>query len=254
MASSYLILGGNSVEREKEVKKLYSRLKPQKASFTHDPDLTPLEGENSIGIDQVRELEHSLSLKPHSFPPKIGLVTQAEKLTIEAQNALLKVLEEPTGDSVLILAAPRKENLLPTVVSRCQLIALPEKAEIELSQEEIKKLSQELEKFLKSSPGKRIQLVNDIKTRDEAIAFCQAQLVLWRELLLKQLKQPKSSKTPSSLKLLSLPCRQAGSHLSTPEITSTIRRIEKTLKYLRANANVRLSLDNLLLSYPSLKK
>jgi DNA polymerase-3 subunit delta' len=253
MASSYLILGGNSAEREEEVKKLYSQLKPQKASFAHDPDLTQLEGENSIGINQVRNLEHNLSLKPHSFPPKIGLVAQAEKLTIEAQNALLKVLEEPIGDSVLILAAPRKENLLPTVVSRCQLIALPEKAEIELSQEEIKKLSQELEKFLKSSPGKRIQLVNDIKTRDEAIAFCQAQLVLWRELLLKQLKQSKSSKTPSSSPL-TLPCQQAGSRLSTPEITTTIRRIEKTLKYLRANVNVRLSLNNLLLSYPFLNK
>lgn len=238
MASSYLILGGNFTEREEAVKKLYSQLKPKQASLTRDPDLIQLAGENSIGIDQVRNLEHNLSLKPHSLPPKIGLVVQAEKLTIEAQNALLKVLEEPIGDSVLILAAPRKENLLPTVISRCQLIALPEKTEIELSQEEIKKLSQELEKLLKSSPGKRIQLVNEIKTRDEAIAFCQAQLVLWREILLKNLKQPSHPKAPK---------------LTLKQITATIRQIEKTIKYLKANVNVRLSLDNLLLFYPSLK-
>ena len=230
MSRSYLITGGNYPEREEAFKNLYSKFKLQKAKFINDPDLIQLTGENSIGIDQVRDLEHHLSLKPHSFPPKIGAIIKAEKLTIEAQNALLKILEEPTGDSVLILASPRQENLLTTVVSRCQLIHLPEKAEIELTTEEIKQLSQELGRILVSSPGKRILLTGQTKNREEAISFCQSQLVLWREILLGQIV-PLSS-------------------LSTKEITATIRQIEKTLRYLQANVNPRLALDNLLLSYP----
>jgi len=239
MARSYLILGGNLSEREAAYKELYSRLKPKKVKFANDPDLSQLTGETSIGIDQVRELEQNLSLKPHSFPPKIGLIAQAEKLTIEAQNALLKILEEPIGDSILILTAPRQENLLPTVISRCQLINLPEKAEVEISQKEIKELTQELEKILKSSPGKRIQFVDQMKTRDEAIDFCQTQLVLWREILLKKIKQSRRSKDPFG-------------QLSNQEISTTIRQIEKALKFLKANVNPRLTLDNLLLAYPSI--
>jgi len=239
MARSYLILGGNLSEREAAHEELYSRLKPKKVKFTNDPDLSQLRGETSIGIDQVRELEQNLSLKPHSFPPKIGLITQAEKLTIEAQNALLKILEEPIGDSVLILTAPRQENLLPTVISRCQLMNLPEKAEVEISQKEVKDLTQELEKILKSSSGKRIQFADQMKTRDEAIDFCQTQLVLWREILLKKIKQSRRSKSPLG-------------QLSNQEISTTIRQIEKALKFLKANVNPRLTLDNLLLSYPSI--
>lgn len=241
MAGSYLIIGGNFSEREETAKKLYSQAKPPKTKLIHDPDLIQLTGENSIGIDQVRELEHSLSLKPHSFPPKVGLITQAEKLTIEAQNALLKILEEPVGDSVLILTAPRKENLTSTVVSRCQLTNLPEKPEIELSREEIRELTAQLEKILAFSSGKRIKFLEEIKGREEATAFCQAQLVLWREILLKKINQPKTPKAPYK-------------NLSTNQIATTIRQIEKTLKYLKANANPRLALDNLLLSYPTLPK
>jgi len=238
MARSFLILGGNFSERENACQDLYVRLKPEKARFASDPDLVQLAGETSIGIDQVRELERNLALKPHSFPPKIGSVIQAEKLTVEAQNALLKILEEPIGDSVLILTAPRKENLLPTVISRCQLINLPEKAEIELSPKEIEELTQELEKILKSSPGKRIQFTDKIKNKDEAISFCQTQLLLWREILLKKIKQANRS-------------QEQLSQLSIQEITSTLRQIEKALQYLKANVNPRLVLDNLLLSYPS---
>ena len=237
MAKSFLILGGNFSEREAVFQDLYSKLKPKEVKLTNDPDLISLGAENSIGIDQVRKLKESLSLKSHSFPPKLGFIAQAEKLTPEAQNALLKILEEPIGNSVLILTAPRQENLLSTVVSRCQLINLPEKAAIKLNPVEIQELSQELEKILNSSPGRRIQFNDPFKTREEAMAFCQAQLVLWREILLKKIKQPQSSKNRLE-------------QLSSREMTTTIRQLEKTLQFLKANANPRLSLDNLLLSYP----
>jgi DNA polymerase III gamma/tau subunit len=239
MAKSFLIIGGNFSERETAFQNLYLKLKPKEARLTNDPDLISVSGENSIGIDQVRRLEESLSLKSHSFPPKIAFIAQAEKLTLEAQNALLKMLEEPVGNSILVLTAPRQENLLTTVISRCQLINLPEKAAIKLSPKEIQELSQELEKILKASPGKRIQFNDQLMTRDEAISYCQTQLVLWREILMKKVKQKKLS-------------RDILNRLSTREITHSLHQIKKTLQYLKANANPRLTLDNLLLSYPAI--
>jgi HPt (histidine-containing phosphotransfer) domain-containing protein len=237
MAKSFLILGGNFSERETAFQDLYLKLKPKEARLTNDPDLISVSRENSIGIDQVRRLEENFSLKSHSFPPKLGFIAQAEKLTLEAQNALLKILEEPVGNSVLVLTAPRQENLLTTVVSRCQLINLPEKAAINLGPKEIQELSQELEKILKASPGERIQLNEQLTARDEAITYCQFQLVLWREILLKKIKQPQSLKNRLN-------------RLSFQEMTTTIHQLEKALQYLKANANPRLTLDNLLLSYP----
>jgi DNA polymerase-3 subunit delta' len=94
------------------------------SSDTH-PDLhwvTP-EG-RSVKIDSVRELCAQLTL--HSFEAgyKVGIVAEAERMTVEAQNAFLKTLEEPTPDTVLILTASNLNKLLPTIISRCQVLRL----------------------------------------------------------------------------------------------------------------------------------
>lgn len=80
----------------------------------------------SLGIEAVRELEHFLSLKvPRAAQfNRAVLISSADKLTIEAQNALLKTLEEPAANSVLILTADNEHSLLPTVRSRLQIINL----------------------------------------------------------------------------------------------------------------------------------
>jgi len=86
-----------------------------------DPDLLLIE-ENPIKIHHVRKLAHFLSLKPHSSPGKLVVILGAENMTLEAGNCLLKILEEPPDASVLILQAVRLEKILPTVLSRCQII------------------------------------------------------------------------------------------------------------------------------------
>ncbi len=76
--------------------------------------------EPRIKIAEVREAERALSLRPVEGQRKVLLIEDAHKLTVEAQNALLKTLEEPRGAAHLVLTTSRLLNVLPTVVSRCQ--------------------------------------------------------------------------------------------------------------------------------------
>jgi replication-associated recombination protein RarA len=80
----------------------------------------------AIGIDRVRELEHVLSLKiPGSaIIQRVVLLSDAHLLTGEAQNALLKTLEEPPQGTILVLTSSEEDALLPTIQSRVQTIAV----------------------------------------------------------------------------------------------------------------------------------
>lgn len=76
---------------------------------------------NSIKISQIRDLQSDIVIKPHK-KYKIYIIDRAEKMTVEAQNALLKTLEEPPEYAIIILVTNNKESLLPTIRSRCEVI------------------------------------------------------------------------------------------------------------------------------------
>ncbi|HSQ00792.1 MAG TPA: DNA polymerase III subunit delta' [Candidatus Dormibacteraeota bacterium] len=76
-----------------------------------------------IGIDQARELKRFVALQAISAARKLAIVDDADRLSIAAQNALLKTLEEPPGQAMLILITASPGALLTTVRSRCQRIA-----------------------------------------------------------------------------------------------------------------------------------
>jgi DNA polymerase-3 subunit delta' len=85
------------------------------------PDVLVVEaGETgSIRIDQIREAVDRSAYKPFEGKRRVVIVDQADKLVVPAQNALLKVLEEPPPSSVFVLVTPRPDMLLATVRSRC---------------------------------------------------------------------------------------------------------------------------------------
>ncbi|MEW6172932.1 MAG: DNA polymerase III subunit delta' [Bacillota bacterium] len=83
------------------------------------PDLHEVNPDGaSIGIDQIRAAVFAVGRKPYRRR-HVVIIDQAELCTAEAQNAFLKTLEEPPGETVFILVSARPEALLPTVVSRC---------------------------------------------------------------------------------------------------------------------------------------
>ena len=77
-----------------------------------------------IGIDRIREMQHSASLPPFEGKCKVFVIDGAERLSIEAANCLLKTLEEPVGKVLFILLAADDRLLPPTVISRCQRMEL----------------------------------------------------------------------------------------------------------------------------------
>jgi DNA polymerase-3 subunit delta' len=92
--------------------------------------LKPEDGKKAISIEQVRQFIKDLSLSSFLNAYKIGIIKEADSLTPEAQSAILKTLEEPKGETVVILLAQSEENLLPTILSRAQKLYFnPVKAE-----------------------------------------------------------------------------------------------------------------------------
>ncbi len=87
----------------------------------NNPDimwLTPLEDKVSISIDQVHELTMLLAYKPVAESYKVAIIAPADRLTLPAQQALLKTLEEPPENTQMILATSLPAKLLPTILSR----------------------------------------------------------------------------------------------------------------------------------------
>lgn len=82
----------------------------------------PAEGKTTIGIDQVRDVRREASYGPHEGRWKVFVFCPADAMLAEAQNSLLKLLEEPPARVVFVLVVESAQALLPTVVSRCQMV------------------------------------------------------------------------------------------------------------------------------------
>ena len=93
----------------------------------HHPDLTIIQAESEGGtlkVDQIREARRTLTLKPYQSKYRVSIFLRFQEANDSAGNALLKTLEEAPSYAVLILTADNPEQLLPTIVSRCEVLRL----------------------------------------------------------------------------------------------------------------------------------
>lgn len=93
-------------------------------SLNH-PDVflaTPEKAGGSVKIDDIRAVIKDVGLKPYEAKKKVYIIDEANSLTEEAENALLKTLEEPSVNAALILITENPSDLLPTIRSRCQIV------------------------------------------------------------------------------------------------------------------------------------
>lgn len=86
------------------------------------PDVKTLRPEKSLGVDEVRDLIASVQLRAFEGGAKIALIERADRMTAQAQNCLLKTLEEPPGGTIFFLMTDTPSALLPTIVSRCRTV------------------------------------------------------------------------------------------------------------------------------------
>ena len=97
----------------------------RQALSDNQPDIIRVTHEKpgSIGVDDIRaQINGDIAIKPYSSPRKIYIVNEAEKMTVQAQNALLKTLEEPPAYAVILLLTTNVNAFLPTILSRCVVL------------------------------------------------------------------------------------------------------------------------------------
>lgn len=138
VAHAYLFHGPGGIGKRTvalELAKALNCLKPEAGACDHclsckkigsgsHPDLLCIEPEGrTIRIEQMRELQRQLYLRPGEGRWRVGIVNGADRMGTEAANSALKLLEEPPGYAVLILLAANLSGVLPTIMSRCQVIS-----------------------------------------------------------------------------------------------------------------------------------
>ena len=152
------------------------------AQSGNQPDIITVSHEkpNSIGVGEIRRMRADLQIKPYSNARKVYIVPDAEKLTIPAQNALLKTLEEPPEYAVIILIANGLSAFLPTILSRCVVLQTQavEEAQIARFLQREKELPEDqamiLARFAGGNPGQALLLTDDkefLELRDKTVDF-----------------------------------------------------------------------------------
>lgn len=156
-------------------------------------DLTIIEKENSIkqnvnsiGIEDVKNIQKKIFLKPIKSPIKAVVIEDAQMLTVQAQNSLLKILEEPPDRTIIFLSADSSDVFISTIISRCKIIVLNK--ELQKYDENI---SGEAQKFLETmdniSTGDLLKYAENLaKDKDRAIEWTECVILGLREVLLKE--------------------------------------------------------------------
>lgn len=251
------------------------------------PDLSIIEPDTEGGmikVDQIRNLQRSLALTPYEARFRIALLLNFQRANPNAQNALLKTLEEAPKQVILLLTADSADNLLPTIASRCEILRLRpvsiEKLESSLQSRWslpaeqaglIAHLSNgrtglalrmaadpelidqrafwvdEMIRLLPLSLRERFSAADPLaRSRDQLRFTLQAWLSLGRDLLLAANQR---------MDHLTNQDRQIEIHelvqkLEKKQIVEMLKAIDHSLELLEVNANLRLLLENLLLEIP----
>src|SRR5437660_11910668 len=139
LAHAYCLIGEEGIGKAAVARALAEELllgEGQPSRLEVHPDFWSDDRAEAISIDEIRfhpergaqahdqSLQQFLSLKPFVAPLRVALLANAERMTEAAQNCLLKTLEEPPPNTVLILTTAYPDHLLPTCLSRCQIIGM----------------------------------------------------------------------------------------------------------------------------------
>ena len=121
VSHAYMFEGPNGIGKNTMARELAAILLEMENLF-NSPDYIEIKPDgNSIKIAQIRKLQSDILVKPYKSY-KMYVIDEAQKMTVEAQNALLKTLEEPPKYAIIILITDNKESLLDTIKSRCEII------------------------------------------------------------------------------------------------------------------------------------
>lgn len=140
------------------------------------PDVLYFEADSKLGVAEAKKIRGFLSFKPYQAKGRGVVLEDASSLTMEAQNGLLKTLEEPPESAVIILGARSDANFLPTILSRCQVVRLQATG----NSEQEKDYSQDIQRLISSDISARFEYIEKLKGREEflhsLVSFFRQQL------------------------------------------------------------------------------
>lgn len=205
------------------------------------PDLMivePAEDSRFIKIERIRELIGMANLKPFQANSKFFVIDSAEKMNEDAQNALLKTLEEPQGRAYFILITSSQDELLPTVRSRTQILGfVPDSVRTELDPD-VEKLKKEVLSYALRAEDSQQRPPDLSKTDRETIAGVLDFLMeYFRELLL--LRVGAGELIGASLSLGEKERRAGEYHEETLE--QKIEILSEFKEKIRQNVNIKLA-------------
>lgn len=249
-------------------------------------DLTVVQADaegGTLKVDQIREARRSLTLKPYQANYRVALFLRFQEANDSASNALLKTLEEAPSYAVLILTADNPEQLLPTIVSRCEVLRLrPRKVEEVQSALESRGVQADQAKLLSHLSGGRfgyaLRLIEEqslLERRDERLNDLQAllsasrvekfayaeklakdkesmrQAVLiwlsyWRDVMLRTAR----AATPLVNVDRNVEIEDLATRLDLSAARSVVSGLEGVLEKMERNVNSRLLAEVLLLELP----
>jgi DNA polymerase-3 subunit delta' len=235
-----------------------------------------------IVVDQVRDLvDHRLALKRFEGRRRFVIVDPADAMNVQAQNALLKTLEEPPDDTTLVLVAAQADALLPTIRSRCLRVAFaplpeavieerlgaagrpPQEARLAaalsggslgkaliLDAEALAERSCAVEKAAALGPGDAGEWIAFARERgsdrEAARETCELILVWLRDVLA---RTAAGGAAPLALADLAAATEQAASRLSPVEVLRRGERVKQALSALTHNASPALALERMLIGW-----
>ena len=222
MSFSFLISSKDKDEAFKKAAYLISKNNIDKI------DIETISFEKSVGIGDIRGIAKKIYLKPIKSETKAIILKTYNGITIEAQNALLKILEEPPDNTIIILMVPSLEQILPTILSRCKIIVI-KKVREDLTKKEFDDISEALFSLSSSGAGKRLKLAQDFgKSREEAIVWLEKMIIILREKMIEEINKGATFEQ-NKIKILE-------------KMQNTYTIIKTT------NVNQRFALENLFLS------
>lgn len=182
-------------------------------------DIFSLETEKAVGIADIRGLSKQIFLKPMQGEQKMVVLEAFFGITVDAQNAFLKVLEEPPLSTTIIILA-NSNFFLPTILSRCLLIELDK--EISIDKTEEKEILEIISRLETQGVGERLKLAQDLaKDKQQTLIFLEKLIIITRNQMVKN------------------------QQLSLGKNLEVLQKYYKELK--QSNVNLRLSLENLFL-------
>jgi DNA polymerase III gamma/tau subunit len=150
--------------------------------------VSPIEDSQVVKIGQIRELVVKANLKPYEARSKVFVVDPADAMNEEAQNAFLKTLEEPQGDTHFILIARNSGSLLETIRSRCQAFHFADTYSAAEDEDEILALKREAVEIFLSKGARRVSSYPDLSKfeREEVSGLLDHLMQYFRDCLMIQ--------------------------------------------------------------------